>query len=92
LKTCCDNHSEILQVKLTKYITNCTEEIILIVSQDKENTKRIANKLIKLATDLTNGINSDLIGFDIYNPTNIIDLVNVRIDIFKDLLVKYLIE
>jgi hypothetical protein len=92
LKTCCDNHSEILQVKLTKYITNCTEEIILIVSQDKENTKRIENKLIKLATDLTNGINSDLIGFDIYNPTNIIDLVNVRIDIFKDLLVKYLIE
>jgi hypothetical protein len=92
LKTCCDNHSEILQVKLTKYITDCTEEIILIVSQDKENTKRIENKLIKLATDLTNGINSDLIGFDIYNPTNIIDLVNVRIDIFKDLLVKYLIE
>ena len=92
LKTCCDNHSEILQAKLTKYITNCTEEIILIVSQDKENTKRIENKLIKLATDLTNGINSDLIGFDIYNPANIIDLVNVRIDIFKDLLVKYLIE
>lgn len=92
LKTCCDSHSEILQVKLTKYITDCTEEIILIVSQDKENTKRIENKLIKLATDLTNGINSDLIGFDIYNPTNIIDLVNVRIDIFKDLLVKYLIE
>lgn len=92
LKACCDSHSEILQVKLTKYITDCTEEIILIVSQDKENTKRIENKLIKLATDLTNGINSDLIGFDIYNPTNIIDLVNVRIDIFKDLLVKYLIE
>lgn len=92
LKTCCDNHSEILQAKLTKYITDCTEEIILIVSQDKENTKRIENKLIKLATDLTNGIHSDLIGFDIYNPTNIIDLVNVRIDIFKDLLVKYLIE
>ena len=92
LKECCDNQQEILQSKLIKHITNCSEEIILIVSQDKTNTKRIENKLIKLVTDLTNGINSDLIGFDIYNPTNIIDLINVRIDIFKDLLVKYLVE
>ena len=92
LQNCCDNNSEILQSRIMKYITDCTQEIILIVSQDKTNTKRIENKLLKLATDLTNGINSDLIGFDIYNPTNIIDLVNVRIDIFKDLLVQYLIE
>ena len=92
LENCCNNHSEILQSKLVKCITNCTEEMLLIVSQDKTNTKRIENKLLKLATDLTNGINSDLIGFDIYNPTNIIDIVNIRIDIFKDSLVKYLIE
>lgn len=92
LENCCNNHSEILQSKLVKYVTNCTEEMLLIVSQDKTNTKRIENRLLKLATDLTNGINSDLIGFDIYNPTNIIDIVNIRIDIFKDSLVKYLIE
>ena len=92
LRTCCDNKEEILQTRITQYITDCSQEIILIVSQDKTNTKRIENKLLKLVTDLTNGVNSDLIGLDIYNPTNIIDLVNVRIDIFKDLLVKYLIE
>lgn len=92
LRTCCDNKSEIKQTDLIKYITNCSQEIIIIISQDKNNTKRIENKLTKLTTDLVNGINNDLIGFDIYNPTNIIDSINVRIDIFKDLLVKYLIE
>jgi hypothetical protein len=92
LRTCCDNKSEIKQTDLIKYITNCSQEIIVIISQDKDNTKRIENKLTKLTTDLINGINNDLIGFDIYNPTNIIDSINVRIDIFKDLLVKYLIE
>lgn len=92
LQTCCDNQTEILQARLIKLIADCSQEIILIVSQDKTNTKRIENKLLKLVTDLTEGINSDLIGFDVYNPTNIVDMVNVRIDMFKDLLVQYLVE
>jgi hypothetical protein len=92
LKNCSDNKEEILQVKLTKYVTDCCKDIILIVSQDKTNIKRIENKLFKLSTDLINGIGNDLVGVDIYNSSNIIDAVNVRIDIFKDLLVKYLVE
>lgn len=92
LKNCADNKEEILQVKLTKYVTDCCKDIILIVSQDKTNIKRIENKLFKLSTDLINGIGNDLVGVDIYNSSNIIDAINVRIDIFKDLLVKYLVE
>lgn len=92
LKNCTDNKEEILQVKLTKYVTDCCKDIILIVSQDKTNIKRIENKLFKLSTDLINGIGNDLVGIDIYNSSNIIDAINVRIDIFKDLLVKYLVE
>lgn len=92
LKNCADNKEEILQVKLTEYVTDCCKDIILIVSQDKTNIKRIENKLFKLSTDLINGIGNDLVGVDIYNSSNIIDAINVRIDIFKDLLVKYLVE
>jgi hypothetical protein len=92
LKNCSDNKEEILQVKLTEYVTDCCKDIILIVSQDKTNIKRIENKLFKLSTDLINGIGNDLVGVDIYNSSNIIDAINVRIDIFKDLLVKYLVE
>ena len=92
LQTCCDSNTEILQTIIKKHVSSCSQEILLIVSQDKTNTKRIENKLLKLVTDLMNGINTDLIGFDIYNPSNIIDLVNLRIDIFKDLLVQYLVE
>jgi hypothetical protein len=92
LAKCCNSHSEILQIVLKDYITSCSQEILLIISQDKTNTKRIENKLVKLVTDLLNGINTDLIGIDVYNSTNIIDLINIRIDIFKDLLVQYLME
>lgn len=92
LQTCCDSNTEILQTIIKKHVSSCSQEILLIVSQDKTNTKRIENKLLKLVTDLMNCINTDLIGFDIYNPSNIIDLINLRIDIFKDLLVQYLVE
>ena len=92
IETCCNNHSEILQSRINQEITTQTQEILLIVSQDKTNTKRIENKLIKLTTDLVNNITNDLIGFDVNNPINIVDIVNIRIDIFRDLLVKYLIE
>ena len=92
LRKCIDNNSEILQLEINKRITDCCKNIILVISQDKNNTKRIENKLFKLATDLTNGINTDLIGIDINNSSNVIDVVNVRIDIFEDLLVKYLVE
>jgi len=88
---CYDDKTEILQTVIFGNIKNCTEEILTIISKDTNSTKRIENKLIKLTTDLTNGINSDLIGIDTFgNPTNIIDIINSRIDLFKDSLVDYL--
>lgn len=92
LKECCDSKSEILQTQMLKYITDSNKEILAVISKDCKNTKRIQNKLAQLATDLVQGINQDLIGYDIYNPLNIIDVLNVRIDIFRDMLVKYLVE
>ena len=91
IKDCYNNHDEILQHMIFKHIKDCTEEIMLIISNDSTSTKRIENKLIKLTTDLTNGINNDLIGIDMNtNYINIIDTINTRIDLFKDLLVEYL--
>ena len=88
---CYDNNSEILQTVIFKYIKDCSQDILTIIAKDNTSTKRIENKLIKLTTDLTNGINNDLIGVDtINNSTNIIDIINSRIDIFKDSLVEYL--
>ena len=88
---CYDDKTEILQTVIFDNIKNCTEEILTIISKDTNSTKRIENKLIKLTTDLTNGINSDLIGIDTFgNSTNIIDIINSRIDLFKDSLVDYL--
>ena len=92
LKKCCDSKSEILQTQMLKYITDSNKEILAVISKDCKNMKRIQNKLAQLATDLVQGINQDLIGYDIYNPLNIIDVLNVRIDIFRDMLVKYLVE
>jgi hypothetical protein len=92
LKNCCNNNSEILQSVIVSKISEQLKQIIYIVSQDKANTKRIENKVLKLSAEMTDGIHNDLIGYDIYNPNNIIDVVNTRIDIFKDLLVKYLVE
>lgn len=92
LKNCCNNNSEILQSVIVSKISEQLKQIIYIVSQDKTNTKRIENKVLKLSAEMTDGIHNDLIGYDIYNPNNIIDVINTRIDIFKDLLVKYLVE
>lgn len=92
LKNCCNNNSEILQSVIVSKISEQLKQIIYIVSQDKTNTKRIENKVLKLSAEMTDGIHNDLVGYDIYNPNNIIDVINTRIDIFKDLLVKYLVE
>jgi len=92
LKKCCNNNSEILQSVIVSKISEQLKQIIYIVSQDKANTKRIENKVLKLSAEMTDGIHNDLVGYDIYNPNNIIDVINTRIDIFKDLLVKYLVE
>lgn len=92
IKNCCENNQEILQYELIKKITNANKEILNILSKDKINTKRIENKVVKSSTELIQGIHNDLVGFDIYNPSNIIDVINVRIDIYKDSLVKYLEE
>lgn len=92
LKNCCNNNSEILQSVIVSKISEQLKQIIYIVSQDKANTKRIENKVLKLSAEMTDGIHNDLVGYDIYNPNNIIDVINTRIDIFKDLLVKYLVE
>lgn len=89
---CCNKKGEILQTVIEKYITDCNKSIIIVISQDKDNTKRIENKIIKITTDLLQGIHDELIGYDIYNPSNIVDVINVRVDIYKDSLVKYLIE
>ena len=92
IEDCYKNNKQILQIILKDKISYCSKQILFVLGQDKAYNKRIENKLLSLTIDLVNGINNDLIGTNIQNSTNLIDLINVRIDIFRDLLVKYLIE
>lgn len=95
VKDCCENSKEILQYEIVKIISSCDQEIMTIVATHKDNTKRIENQLLKTSSELAQGIHTDLTGlntFNVHDSSDILDIINVRIDIYKDSLVKYLME
>ena len=91
IKNCFDTKIQITQVQLMEKVIDCSKEIMYTIPRECI-TDEFKDKLSYLSTKLTNDIHNDLIGLNTYSSTDttIIDIVDVRIGIYRDSLIKYI--
>lgn len=92
IKECFITDTQILQSKLIEKIVACNKEIMYTISRDSKVDSDIQNNIAKLSTRLANQIHTDMIGVNTIANTesSIIDIIDVRVSIYKDSLIKYI--
>ena len=92
IKDCFVSKQQILQTKLMEKVVDCNKEILYTISRGSEVDEAIVSKITKLSTKLVNDIHSDLIGINTYASaeSSVIDIIDVRVNIYKDSLIKYI--
>ena len=94
IKECFDTNIQITQAKLMEKVVACNKEIMYIISRDSNSSivEDISTHMAKLSTNLLNQIHTDMIGVNTWASTesSIIDIIDVRVSIYKDSLIKYI--
>jgi hypothetical protein len=92
IKDCFVSKQQITQSKIMEKVVDCNKEILYTISRGSEVDDEITAKLAKLSTKLVNDIHSDLIGMNTYASaeSSVIDIIDVRVSIYKDSLIKYI--
>ena len=92
IKDCFVSKQQILQTKLMEKVVDCNKEILYTISRGSEVDEAIVSKITKLSTKLVNDIHNDLIGINTYASaeSSVIDIIDVRVNIYKDSLIKYI--
>ena len=94
IKECFDMNTQITQSKIMEKIVACNKEIIYIISRDSNNSiiEDISTHIAKLSTNLLNQIHTDMIGINTLanSESSIIDIIDVKVNIYKDSLIKYI--
>lgn len=92
IKDCFTNNTQILQTKLIEKIINCNKEILYLISLDSDNTENVQKMIAKYSTKLANQIHTDMTGINTFTSTEslIIDIIDVRVSIYKNSLIKYI--
>lgn len=94
IKECFDTGSQVLQTVMIKKIVDCNKEILYTISRNPEIGDNIKDSITKLSTRLINQIHTDMIGTNTIANTesSIIDIIDVRVSIYRDSLIKYITE
>lgn len=92
IKECYAGNTQILQSKLIEKVVACNKEIMYTISRGSEITSDIQNTIAKLSTNLINQIHTDMVGTNTFANTeaSIIDIIDVRVSIYRDSLIKYI--
>ena len=95
IKECFASNTQILQTKLAEKVVACNKEIMYTISRGSDvsiDTQDIQQAIVKLSTKLINQIHTDMIGTNIFSTTesSVIDIIDVRISIYRDSLIKYI--
>lgn len=94
IKECFDTNTQITQAKLMEKVVACNKEIMYIISRGSNNAavEDISTRMAKLSTNLLNQIHTDMIGVNTWASTesSVIDIIDVRVSIYKDSLIKYI--
>lgn len=94
IKECFDTGSQVLQTVMVKKIVDCNKEILYTISRNPEIGDNVKDSITKLSTRLINQIHTDMIGTNTIANTesSIIDIIDVRVSIYRDSLIKYITE
>lgn len=92
IKDCFVSKQQIVQGKIMEKVVDCNKEILYTISRGSEVDDAITAKIAQLSTKLVNDIHMDLIGMNTYASTesSVIDIIDVRVSIYKDSLIKYI--
>ena len=94
IKECFDTNTQITQVKLIEKVIACNKEIRYIISRSSNSStvEDISTRMTKLSTNLLNQIHTDMIGVNTLanSESSVIDIIDVRVSIYKDSLIKYI--
>lgn len=94
IKECFDTNTQITQAKLMEKVVACNKEIMYIISRGSNSAavEDISTRMAKLSTNLLNQIHTDMIGVNTLASTesSVIDIIDVRVSIYKDSLIKYI--
>lgn len=93
IKQCFASGTQITQSSLIEKIVACNKEIVYTISRGSSaDTKPIQDKILSLSTRLVNQIHDDLVGTNTFvnSEASVIDIIDVRIGIYKDSLIKYI--
>ena len=94
IKECFDTNTQITQAKLMEKVVACNKEIMYIISRGSNSAavEDISTRMAKLSTNLLNQIHTDMIGVNTWANTesSVIDIIDVRVSIYKDSLIKYI--
>lgn len=92
IKECFASNTQILQSKLSEKVVACNKEIMYTISRGSEIAIDIQQAIVGLSTRLINQIHTDMIGTNTFSTTeaSVIDIIDVRINIYRDSLIKYI--
>ena len=93
IKECFASSSQVTQSKLLEKVVACNKEIMYTISRDSEvNSAPVEDKITALSTRLMNQIHDDLVGVNTFanSEASVIDIIDVRIGIYRDSLIKYI--
>lgn len=90
---CYDSNTQILQTDLNRYLYDCIRDMkytVRSLGYDKEVVDSISDMLVHGSLKLQDCIHRDLIGSNTHvsKRESVLDMINIRIDIFTDNLVK----
>lgn len=89
IKRCYDTKTQIKNEDINKMVIECGKDILYITSKDAfVNNTQIEDYIARTAAKLLNEINQDIA--DAANQSSLIDIIDVRVKIYEDSLIKYL--
>lgn len=92
IKECFASNTQVTQQKLIEKIVACNKEILYTISRGSKADDAIIDYVAKLSTRLINQIHTDMIGMNTFanSESSVIDIIDVRVGIYKDSLIKYI--
>ena len=92
IKECFATDTQILQSKLVEKVVACNKEIMYTISRGLNDASDMQTTIAGLSAKLINQIHTDMIGMNTFanSEASIIDIIDVRVSIYKDSLIKYI--
>lgn len=92
IKECFASNTQITQQKLVEKVVACNKEILYTISRGSKVDDSMVAYIAKLSTRLINQIHTDMMGTNTFatSESSVIDIIDVRVGIYKDSLIKYI--